>query len=195
LRDLWLAKAVFRDTETGVLAADLVRMTSRLVGAIVIGFMVVAVLDVTMVRFTWLRDLRMTKQEIKDEMKEGDGDPQIKLRMRFLARQRLRKRMMAAVPQATVVITNPTHYAVALRYAREEGGAPRVVAKGRDRVALRMRAIASDHGIPIVEDRPLARALHDSVPIDAFIPPEFYKAVAKIIFILTRQNQPATGAQ
>jgi flagellar biosynthesis protein FlhB len=181
-----------RDVDAGVLTVALSSMTARLVGAIVIGFAFVALLDVTMVRISWLRDLRMTKQEVKDEAKDSDGDPVLKFRMRLLARQRLRKRMIAAVPRATVIIANPTHFSVALRYEREEGGAPRVVAKGSDHLALRIRAIAQEHGIPIIEDRVLARALYDQVPVDAFIPPEFYKVVAKIIFFLGKQGSVST---
>ena len=92
--------------------------------------------------------------------------------------------MIAAVPRATLVIANPTHYAVALRYVREEGGAPLVVAKGKDLIALRIRRVAEEHGIPVIVDKLLARSLHDAVEVDRFIPPEFYKAVAQIIFFL-----------
>jgi flagellar biosynthesis protein FlhB len=195
LHGLWSSGTVARDVDAGILAGALTTMTARLVGAIVIGFAFVGLFDVSLARLTWLRDLRMTKQEVKDEAKESDGDPALKFRMRLLARQRLRKRMIAAVPQATVIIANPTHYSVALRYSRAEGGAPRVVAKGRDHLALRIRSIAQQHGIPIVEDRWLARTLHDQVPIDALIPPEFYKVVAKIIFFLSRQGNAQTSRQ
>jgi flagellar biosynthetic protein FlhB len=133
---------------------------------------------------SWQRNLRMTRQEIKDELKQSDGDPIVKARMRSLARDRLRKRMIAAVPRATLVVANPTHYAVALRYVREEGGAPLVVAKGKDLIALRIRQVAEEHGIPVIEDRLLARSLYDAVEVDRLIPPEFYKAVAQIIFFL-----------
>ena len=96
--------------------------------------------------------------------------------------------MIAAVPRATVVIANPTHYAVALRYVREEGGAPRVIAKGRDLIALKIRSVAEEHGVPVIEDKVLARSLHDRVQVDAMIPPEFYKAVAQIIhFLMARK--------
>jgi flagellar biosynthesis protein FlhB len=195
LHGFWETRMILRDADAGTFAGALVSMTARLVGTILVGFLFVAILDVSIVRVSWLRDLMMTKQEVKDEAKEGDVDPLVKFRMRLLARQRLRKRMIAAVPRATVIIANPTHYSVALRYSREEGGAPRVVAKGRDRIALRIRSIAQQHGIPIVEDRWLARTLHDQVPVDAFIPPEFYKVVAKIIFYLTKQSNASTGRQ
>ena len=99
----------------------------------------------------------MTRQEVKDELKQVDGDPIVKARLRSLARDRLRKRMIAAVPRATLVIANPTHFAVALRYVREEGGAPLVVAKGQDLIALKIREIAAEHGIPVIENKALAQ--------------------------------------
>jgi flagellar biosynthesis protein FlhB len=146
--------------------------------------------DLVWSRLIWRRDLRMTRHEVKEEHKQSDGDPLVKMRIRSIARQRSKKRMMAAVPRATVVVTNPTHYAVALRYVRSEGGAPKVVAKGKDLIALKIRDIAERHSIPIVEDKPLARALHDKVAVDQSIPEEFYQAVAEIIhFIQTRKRQ------
>src|SRR5690606_8189414 len=134
-------------------------------------------------------------QELKDDLKETEGNPIVRSRMRSLARERSRRRMMAAVPRATLVVTNPTHYAVALRYVREEGGAPRVLAKGRGFIALRIREIAEKHEIPIIEDKQLARSLYKKVAIDQMIPPEFYKAVAQIVyFVMTRkQNARAIG--
>ena len=126
----------------------------------------------------------MSKQEIKDEMKQSEGDPMVKQRQRQIARERTRKRMMAAVPQATLVIANPTHYAIALRYTREEGGAPIVLAKGTDLVALKIREIAEENEIPVIEDKLLARSMYEHVEIDQMIPPEFYKAVAELIYYL-----------
>jgi flagellar biosynthetic protein FlhB len=146
--------------------------------------------DLVWSRLIWRRDLRMTRHEVKEEHKQADGDPFIKMRIRSIARQRSKRRMMAAVPRATLVVTNPTHFAVALRYVRSEGGAPVVVAKGKDLIALKIREIAERHNIPIVEDKPLARALHDKVAVDAMIPEEFYRAVAEIIhFLQTRKRQ------
>lgn len=141
------------------------------------------------VRFTWKRDLRMTRQELKDEMKQMDGDPIVKARLRSLVMDRARRRMISAVRRATLVIANPTHFAVALRYVRSEGGAPVVIAKGKDLIALRIREIAVQSGIPVVEDKPLARSLYDSVDVDGVIPPEFYRAVAKIILFLTARGK------
>src|SRR5690606_12404326 len=129
---------------------------------------------------TWLARQRMSHREVREEYKQMEGDPQIKARIRQIRAQRSRKRMMAQVPQASVIITNPTHYAVALRY--EAGlGAPICLAKGMDAVALRIRALATEHEIPIVENPPLARALFASVDVDDEIPTEHYKAVAEVI--------------
>ena len=140
-------------------------------------------------RIRWRRELRMTRQEIKEEMKEAEGDPFIKARIRALGRQRSSSRMLEKLPGASVVITNPTHYAVALRYAREDGGAPVVVAKGVDHLARRIREIATEHEVPLVENRPLARSLFDQVEVDAQIPPEFYRAVAEIIHYLNNTGR------
>ncbi|MBX9874319.1 MAG: EscU/YscU/HrcU family type III secretion system export apparatus switch protein, partial [Beijerinckiaceae bacterium] len=132
----------------------------------------------------WRRSLRMTKQEVKDEHKQAEGDPILKSRRLSLARDRARNRMMAAVPRATVIIANPTHYAVALRYVQEEGGAPLVLAKGTDLIALKIREIAEANDIPVVEDRALARSLHAAVQLDQMIPPEFYKVVAELLCLV-----------
>ena len=145
-------------------------------------------------RHHWRRDQRMSRQDLRDEHKDSEGDPAVKARLRALAQQRSRKRMMAAVPRATMVIANPTHYAIALRYVREEGGAPLVLAKGKDLVALRIRAVAEAHGVPVVEDRALARSLHDAVETDRMIPPAFYRAVAEIIHMLGAQAARRAGA-
>jgi flagellar biosynthetic protein FlhB len=148
--------------------------------------------DLVWTRIFWLRDLKMTRQEVKDEMKQVDGDPIVKARLRSLARDRARKRMIAGVPRATFVVANPTHFAVALRYVKEEGGAPLVVAKGQDLIALKIRAIAAEHDIPIIEDKLLARSLYKAVEVDKMIPPEFYKAIAEVVFFLfsRRGNEP-----
>jgi flagellar biosynthetic protein FlhB len=141
---------------------------------------VIAGLDYLFQRFQHYKRLRMSKQELKDEYKQSEGDPVIKGRIKQLRMERARKRMMAAVPQATVVVTNPTHFAIALRYD-EETPAPICVAKGLDLVALKIREIAEASSVPTVENRPLARALYDAVEIDQEIPPEHYKAVAEVI--------------
>ncbi|CAK7259254.1 MULTISPECIES: flagellar biosynthesis protein FlhB [unclassified Shinella] len=141
----------------------------------------IAGIDFAWTRHHWFSELMMTKQEVKEEMKQAQGDPIVKARMRSIQRDRARRRMMTAVPRATLVIANPTHFAVALRYVREEGDAPVVVAKGQDLVALKIREIAEDNGIPVFEDPPLARSMFAQVSVDSVIPPVFYKAVAELI--------------
>lgn len=156
-----------------------------------------AIGDLLWSRFRWRRELRMTHHDLKQEMKDAEGDPLLKGRARNIARQRSSHRMLEALPTATMVITNPTHYAVALRYVRTEGGAPVVVAKGVDHMALRIREIATGHDVPLVENRPLARGLYEQVDIDEQIPPEFYRAVAEIIQYLNGRGRlprrPAEG--
>ncbi|MDR3474391.1 MAG: flagellar biosynthesis protein FlhB [Devosia sp.] len=137
-------------------------------------------IDLFWVRFRQARQLRMSRHDIREELKETEGDPKIKARIRQIRIQRARKRMLAAVPKATVVITNPTHYAVALTYDRARNAAPRVVAKGADLIAARIREVAKAHGVPIVANPPLARALYQ-VEVDTHIPQEHYQAVAEII--------------
>jgi flagellar biosynthesis protein FlhB len=141
----------------------------------------VGIADYFWTHHQWFSDLKMTKEEVKEERKQQDGDPIVKQRRRSLARDMARKRMMASVPRATLVIANPTHYAVALRYVREEDAAPIVVAKGADLLALRIRSIAEENGIPVFEDPPLARSMFAQVSVDSVIPPVFYKAVAELI--------------
>lgn len=178
------------------LPAALARQVVNLLLLVAAFLAVLAAADVLWSRFKWHRDLRMTRQEVKDEQKQSDGDPIIKARQRSLSRDRARRRMMATVPRATVVIANPTHYAVALRYVRGEQATPLVLAKGLDNIALKIRSIAEEHGIPVIEDRALARSLHDAVLPDRPIPPEFYRAVAEVILVLMTKNSgpPPAGA-
>jgi flagellar biosynthetic protein FlhB len=121
-------------------------------------------------------------------MRQAEGDRFMKARFRSLRLARMRKRMLKAVPRATMVVVNPTHYAVAMRYVRSEGGAPLVLAKGVDLIALKIREIALEHNIPIIEDKPLARSLYDAVAVDAAIPPEFYRAVAEIVHMIQEKR-------
>jgi flagellar biosynthetic protein FlhB len=140
--------------------------------------------DLAWSRFQWRRDLKMTRQEVKDELKQSDGDPIIKSRMRSLARDRARKRMMGAVPKATLVIANPVHFAIALKYVRDEDAAPIVLAKGQDLIALKIREIAEANGIPVFEDVALARSMYKQVSVDSMIPAQFYQAVAELVRIV-----------
>ncbi|NRP71693.1 Flagellar biosynthetic protein FlhB [Ensifer psoraleae] len=142
---------------------------------------VLAIVDLFWTRHHWYTELMMTKQEVKEELKQSQGDPIVKSRLRSIQRDRARKRMISSVPRATLVIANPTHYAVALRYVREENDAPVVVAMGQDLVALKIRELAEKNGIPVFEDPPLARSMFAQVSVDSVIPPVFYKAVAELI--------------
>jgi flagellar biosynthetic protein FlhB len=141
----------------------------------------VAAVDYVFVRRAYRKRLRMTRRELKDEFRQSEGDPHIRARLRQLRQERSRTRMMAAVPEATVVITNPTHYAVALKYDREVSPAPVCVAKGVNEVALRIREMAAEHDVPVIENPPLARALYATAEIDEVIPREHFEAVAKVI--------------
>lgn len=152
--------------------------------AIVFVMAAIAVADIVWSRFHWRAELRMTKQEVKDEHKQSEGDPIVKSRLRSLARDRARQRMMTAVPKATLVIANPTHFSIALRYVREEDAAPVVLAKGQDLVALKIREIAQQHGIPVFEDVALARSMYKQVSVDNVIPPQFYQAVAELVRVV-----------
>ena len=161
---------------------------------VVIAVLVIAVADYIYQRYTHMKKLRMTKQEVKDEYKQMEGDPQIKSRIRQVRMERARHRMMEAVPKSDVVIVNPTHYAVALEYKMEQMDAPVVTAKGMDNVALRIKAIAEENEIPIVENPPLARALFASTEIDQMIPEEHFKAVAEVIgYVMQLKNQQPAG--
>ncbi len=150
--------------------------------------LVIAAADVAWVRFHRMQQLRMSRRDLKDEMKENDGNPHVKGRLRALRRARARQRMMQAVPKAAVVLTNPTHYAVALAYERTSKEAPKVVAKGADEVAARIREMARAHRVPIVANPPLARTLF-AVPVDQEIPREQFQAVAAVIAYVWRLNQ------
>ena len=136
------------------------------------------------------RNLKMSMQDIRDEHKDTEGDPMIKARIRQLRQERARSRMMAAVPEATVVVTNPTHYAIAMKYEHQDMEAPVVVAKGADLVALRIRTLAEEHRIPIVENPPLAQALYATAEVDREIPVEHYRAVAEITSYVFRLKRP-----
>jgi flagellar biosynthesis protein FlhB len=155
-------------------------LTLQLMGAVVAMLAVVAIADYFFQYRQWYERQKMSLQEMKEEFKQSEGDPHIKGRIRQLRHARMKKRMMAAVPKASVIITNPTHYAVALSYDRGMP-APICVAKGIDTIALKIREIAKAHDIPIVENVALARALHATVEIDDEIPVEHYHAVAEII--------------
>ena len=160
-------------------------LTMELFGAVVAMLAAVAAADYFFQYRQWFERQKMSLQEVKEEFKQSEGDPHIKGKIRQLRQQRMRKRMMAAVPSASVIITNPTHYAVALKYERGMP-APICVAKGADAIALKIREVANKNNIPIVENPPLARALHATVDVDDEIPVEHYHAVAEVIGYVMR---------
>jgi flagellar biosynthetic protein FlhB len=179
-------------------AAGLLDHTVRLLLHVLLAVLAVqgavTLLDVVRTQLKHAGDLRMSREDIRQEARDTEGDPQVKARLRQLRQQRSRQRMMAAVPKATVVVTNPTHYAIALIYDRSAGGAPRVVAKGVDTVAARIRAVAEENMVPMVANPPLARALY-RVELDAEIPAEHFQAVAEIIAYIWRLRSRAGGAR
>jgi flagellar biosynthesis protein FlhB len=174
------------EMEPSAILGLMLALTMKLMLAALVVIAVIAAADFFYQRQRFLSRHRMSRQELKDEVKQSEGDPQIKGRIRQLRQERSRKRMMAAIPEATVVIMNPTHYAVALKYESGKMGAPVCVAKGVDRIALRIREIAEEHDVPVVENPPLARALYASVELEAEIPPEHYKAVAGVVGYVMR---------
>ena len=159
----------------------------KIFGAVLAVVTIIALADYVYQRARWWNRLKMTVQEVRDEYKQMEGDPAIKGRIRALRHERSRKRMMAQVPNATVIITNPTHYAVALKYDKTMP-APLGLAKGADAVALRIREMAKQHDVPIIENPPLARALFASVEVDQTIPTEHFKAVAQVIGFVMRMR-------
>ncbi|MBA44101.1 MAG: flagellar biosynthesis protein FlhB [Magnetococcales bacterium] len=154
----------------------------------------IAVMDYLYQRYEFMKEQRMTKQEIKDEMKDSFGDPHIRQRQRQIRMEQARMRMMDEIPKANVVVTNPTHYAVALLYAQGTQAAPKVVSKGTDHVALKIREKASEYGIPMVEDPPLARALYGQVDLGDEIPLTLYEAVSRVIAYVLNLKKIGKGA-
>jgi flagellar biosynthetic protein FlhB len=179
-------------TDPVALPEMILGIAMRIVSAICIATIVLVAMDLAWARFHWRRELRMTRQELKDEHKQAEGDPLIKARLRSLARDRSRQRMIAGASRASLVIANPTHYAIALRYDRDENPAPVVLAKGMDAIALKIRAVAEENRIPVIENKALARALYDAVQVDQVIPSEFFRPVAEIIYFLQSRKSPRT---
>jgi flagellar biosynthetic protein FlhB len=175
-------------TNFAVLPNLLLQALLTLLLAVTLVAVFVAGIDVPYQHWAFHRRMRMTIQEMKEELRSYEGDPHVKLRQRKLRRQRSRRRMMHDVPKATVVITNPTHFAVALKYERGKDVAPVVVAKGVDLIAKRIREIAKEHKVAIIENPPVARALHVAVEIGDVIPHEHFEAVAKIIGVVWAQR-------
>ena len=180
--------------DPGALLPTFQEMGLKIFGAVLAIVTVIALADYVYQRQRWWTRLKMTVQEVRDEYKQMEGDPKIKGRIKSIRNERSRRRMMANVPNATVVITNPTHFAVALKYDRSMS-APLCLAKGADDVAFRIRELAKAHDVPIVENPPLARALFASVDVDESIPTEHFKAVAQVIgFVMRMRDKRAWKA-
>jgi flagellar biosynthetic protein FlhB len=167
-------------------AGDMSHLLFKVLIAALSALGVIAGADYFWMRMRWMSRNRMSRQEVKEEHRQNEGDPAIKAKIRQLRHERARKRMMAAVPGATVVIMNPTHFAVALKYESGKMAAPVCVAKGMDALALKIRAVAEDNDVPVVENAPLARALHAAIEIDDPVPAEHFKAVAQVIGYVMR---------
>lgn len=181
-------------TDVSALPKRLLSLCTTATATVTIAMGFLAAADYSLTLLHWRRDQRMSKYEVKEEMKQAEGDRMLKARMRSLRMSRARQNMLKNVPKATMVVVNPTHYAVAMRYVRSEGGAPVVLAKGLDLIALKIREIAFENDIPVIEDKPLARSLYDVVTVDATIPPEFYKAVAEIVHLIqSKRNDWSKG--
>jgi flagellar biosynthesis protein FlhB len=185
---LWNERATlgaYAAADVTVLLPDMLRIIIKVLSAVLVAHAFLALADYGYQRWTWYKRQRMTREELKQEFKETEGSPEVKQRLRRLRMEAAKRRMMAAVPKASVIITNPTHYSVALQY--EPGmNAPILLAKGVDALALRIREIANENDIPIVENPPLARAIHATVDIDEEIKSDQYKAVAEVIGYVLR---------
>lgn len=172
---------VMPDMEIGLILTRLFAISMSIMAGAIMVMTAVAVIDYTYQKFDFMKSMRMSHKDLKDEYKDTEGDPMIKARIRKLRMERAQQRMMSSVPDADVVITNPTHYSVALQYKMDDMSAPRLLAKGVDSLAFRIREVAKENDIPIVENAPLARALYASVELDEEIPMEHYQAVAEVI--------------
>jgi flagellar biosynthetic protein FlhB len=171
----------FLDLEVGQIFAFSGELVLKLGYRILVALLVLSVLDYAFQRWEFEKSLRMSRQEIKEEFKQQEGDPQVRARIRSLQREMSRRRMMDDVPKADVVVTNPTHIAVALRYDPENMAAPQVVAKGQRLIAEKIKEMARQAGVPLVEDKPLARALFKAAQVGDTIPEELFKAVAQVL--------------
>lgn len=173
-----------------IIMDELLALVIRLMTGILVALFIIAGIDLIFQRHQHQQKMKMTKQEVKDEYKQTEGDPHIRAKLRQLRQERARSRMIQAVPESDVVITNPTHFSVALKYDPETMEAPIVVAKGIDEIAMRIREVAKEHGIELYEAPPLARTLYDTVEIDQSIPGDLYKAVAEVIsFVFRKQGK------
>jgi flagellar biosynthetic protein FlhB len=169
------------DSEVSSIISFIGSAAFRVVIKLCLAFIVIAFADYAFQKYDYEKQLKMSKQEIKDEMKKYEGSPETKSRIRRVQREMAQARMMGEVPQADVVVTNPTHIAVALKYDADEMDAPTVVAKGQRLIAEKIKSIAKENDVPIVENKPLARSLYEAVEVGMTIPAKLYKAVAEVL--------------
>ena len=188
IRDMFLESSNYLYTDLTASVAHLVEMAWGMVIRICIAFVAVAALDFFYQWWDYEKNMMMTKQEVKEEYKQMEGDPQVKGKIKEIQRRRAQQRMMQQVPGADVVIRNPTHFAVALRYKPGQDDAPIVLAKGQDSLALRIVQIAEDNHVAVVENVPLARALYAQAELNQFIPPDLYDPVAKVLVYIFKLN-------
>lgn len=188
IRDMFLESSRYLYTDLSVAVAHLVEVAWGMVMRICIAFVAVAAMDFFYQWWDYEKNMMMTKQEVKEEYKQMEGDPQVKGKIKEIQRRRAQQRMMQQVPGADVVVRNPTHFAVALRYKPGVDEAPIVLAKGQDAVALRIVQIAEDHEIAVIENVPLARALYAQAELNQYIPPELYDPVAKVLVYIFKLN-------
>ncbi len=186
----WLPRLMMLgDAGIGDVAAMLGKLSLILAIKISVAFLIVAVFDLAFQRYDYAKNLKMTKQEVREELKETEGNPQLKGRIRQVQREMARQRMMTEIPKADVVVTNPTHLAVALRYDPREMAAPMVVAKGQRLIAQKIKEIAHENNVPVVENRPLAQSLFKLVDVGNYIPNTLYRAVAEVLAYVYRLHE------
>ncbi len=188
IRDMFLESSNYLYADLSAAAGHLVEVAGAMVLRICIAFVAVAALDFFYQWWDYERNMKMTKQEVKEEYKQMEGDPQVKGKIKEIQRRRAQQRMMQQVPGADVVIRNPTHFAVALRYKPEVDEAPIVLAKGQDNVALRIVEIAERNQVAVIENVPLARALYAQTELNQLIPPDLYEAVAEVLVYIFKLN-------
>ena len=196
IRDMFLESSRYLYTDLAVAVAHLVEVAWGMVVRICIAFVAVAALDFFYQWWDYEKNMMMTKQEVKEEYKQMEGDPQVKGKIKEIQRRRAQQRMMQQVPSADVVIRNPTHVAVALRYKPDKDDAPVVVAKGLDELALRIVSVAEENGVAVIENVPLARGLYADAPMDQMIPMEFYGPVAEVlVYVLKLDGSEARPSE
>ena len=188
IRDMFLESSNYLYTDLTAAAAHLVEMAGEMVVRICIAFVAVAAMDFFYQWWDYEKNMMMTKQEVKEEYKQMEGDPQVKGKIKEIQRRRAQQRMMQQVPGSDVVIRNPTHFAVALRYKPDQDDAPIVLAKGQDNIALRIVQIAEENKVAVIENVPLARALYAQAELNQMIPPELYGAVAEVLVYIFKLN-------